>query len=471
MLQRVEVPTGFQLSDYDRYAGLTDEVARVRKAGRAASQRLAGRKVWIVNSTATGGGVAEMLLREVALLRQLGVDAHWVVITAEDPAFFQLTKRLHNMIHGLDQGPLTAGDQALYERVSRELAAELKQLVGPGDLLVVHDPQPLGAGALLGLQAIWRCHIGLDHETPSTRAAWAFLEKWLPAYGSKIFSLESYVPKGMKAQIMAPGIDPLSHKNRELSIHKLTGILTCAGLVKHDHPQIKPPFDKPALRLQPDGRFAPETRDFGLLFRPTILQVSRWDKLKGFGPLLDAFVALRSDGVHPATRLVLAGPDPESIQDDPEAVAELQALSCKFLALPASLQPDVAILSLPMASRKQNHLVVNALQRCATVVVQNSVQEGFGLTATEAMWKSRPVLVTPAAGLRAQVHDGQEGRITPGAHDVPALAEILAKMLADTHARERWGANAHHRVARHFTVLHSLVAWLDLLPAAARRAA
>jgi trehalose synthase len=471
MLQRVEVPTGFKLTDYDRYAGLAEEVALVRKAGQAAARRLAGRKVWVVNSTAQGGGVAEMLMREVALLRQLGIDAGWLVIAASDPAFFRLTKRLHNMLHGLNQGPLTADDRALYERVSRELAAELKQEVRPGDLLVVHDPQPLGAGALVGVQAIWRCHIGLDHETPSTRAAWAFLERWLAPYDRKVFTLAAYVPRGMAANVITPGVDPLAHKNRELSIHKLTGILTCAGLVRHDHPPLYPPFEVPALRLRADGTFGLDRQDLGLLFRPTILQVSRWDKLKGFGPLLDAFTMLRGGGIHPATRLVLAGPEPTSIQDDPEAVAELQAIACKWLALPPALQADVAVLSLPMASRKENHLVVNALQRCATVVVQNSVQEGFGLTATEAMWKGRPVLVTPAAGLRLQVRDGVEGRVSPGANDVPGLARMLQEMLVDSKARERWGANAHHRVAHHYTVLHAVAAWLDLLPETASSAA
>jgi trehalose synthase len=471
MLQTIEVPPGFQLADYERYAGLGGEVASVRKAGRAAARRLEGRTVWMVNSTAQGGGVAEMLYRQVPLMRQVGLDVRWLVISAEDPAFFRLTKRLHNMIHGVDEGPLTADDKALYERTSQAFAQGLKELVRPKDLLVVHDPQPLGAGALVGCEAIWRCHIGLDRETEATRAAWAFLRPWLGAYGRKIFSLEEYVPAGIHADVIHPAIDPLSHKNRELAVQKLTGILTCAGLVRHQHPLVAQPFASPVLRLQADGKFGVDPEDFGLLFRPTVVQVSRWDKLKGFGPLLDAFALLRADGMHPATRLVLAGPDPASIQDDPEAIAELKSLSARWLALPPGLQADVAILSLPMASLKENHLVVNALQRCGTVVVQNSVQEGFGLTATEAMWKSRPVLATKAAGLRAQVRDRSEGRLIDSAADVPALAQTLQEMLSNGKARELWGANAHFRVATHFTVLHALTSWLELLAHARASAA
>jgi len=225
---------------------------------------------------------------------------------------------------------------------------------------------------------------------------------------------------------MQPAIDPLSHKNRELGIHKLVGILVDAKLVPEHGPAIAPPFEHPVLRVQADGRLdvALLPEEIGLLFRPIVLQVSRWDRLKGWRPLLDGFVRLKRELTRRAprhaerqrrllaqARLVLAGPDPTSIRDDPEANEVFTELCSVYRALDPELRADVVLLALPMASLKENALIVNALQRCATLVVQNSLQEGFGLTVTEAMWKRCAVLAGPACGLRHQIRDGVHGHL------------------------------------------------------------
>jgi trehalose synthase len=260
-----------------------------------------------------------------------------------------------------------------------------------------------------------------------------------------------------KADTIHPAIDPLNHRNRELSIYELTGTLTSAALAATTHPSVNRPFGVPALRLQRDGSFAPATlpEDLGLLFRPIVTQVSRWDHLKGFVPLLRGFALLKERGAAQRpeqsrrrlglARLVLAGPDPEGVQDDPEAQEVLREVCDVWGGLFPELQRDVAVVKLPMVSPKENALIVNALQRCSSIVAQNSLQEGFGLTVTEAMWKARPVLGTHAAGIRAQVTDGEHGRLVRDPENPEEIAATLGEMLDDEDARRIWGRNARFR--------------------------
>jgi trehalose synthase len=475
------------LADYEAVAQLASAVAELRAEAQRLVPRLEGRTLWMVNSTEQGGGVAEMLPTQVSLLRELGVDARWIVMEASDGRFFTLTKHLHNLIHGQGEPVLSEDDRALYDAVSRENADALAEHVRDGDILVVHDPQPLGAGALLrerlDLLAIWRCHIGLDEHLPETTAAWRFLRPYAVHYDRAVFSAPEYIPGYLtgRARVIHPAIDPLSHKNRFLSIHKIVGILCNAGLIEAQGPALTAPFRETALRLQPDGEWAEATRpsDIGLLFRPIVTQVSRWDRLKGWAPLLRGFALLkqrlqeqnelddRHRGTIEATRLVLAGPDPTSVQDDPEAVEVLDEIRSLYLSNGEELQRDIAIVSLPMASRKENALMVNALQRCSSIVVQNSLREGFGLTATEAMWKAAAVLGSHAVGLRQQIRDGLDGRLVGRADDPEEVARVLEEMLGDEHARDDWGRTAQHRAHHDFLIFSQLRRWLELLAEAA----
>jgi trehalose synthase len=390
----------------------------------------------MVNSSANGGGVAEMLPQLVAILCELGLPTEWVVMGSDEPEFFVLTKRLHNMIHGHGDEPFTESNRVLYEAVSRENARELKGRIGPDDILVIHDPQPLGMGSILkqelGVATIFRCHIGLDEDLPASRSAWSFLQPYAEAYDYSVFSAPEYIPNFLagRAGIIHPALDPLSYKNRDLSPQNLTGILCNARLLPTDHPVVPLDFPQCARRLRGDGRFGLADRDggIGLLFRPIISQVSRWDRLKGFKPLLDAFVTLKSLRPQRADefserhrhrlgilRLVLAGPDPGAVADDPEGQEVLEELIEAYCALPPALQDDIALISLPMHSRRDNALMVNALQRCSAVIVQNSLREGFGLTVTEGMWKNTGMLGSRACGIRQQIRDGIEGRLIDAA--------------------------------------------------------
>ncbi|HEU4697844.1 MAG TPA: glycosyltransferase [Gemmatimonadales bacterium] len=488
-LHRVVVGERHTLDDYAAIAHLGAEVAELRAEAAAALPRLAGRTVWMVNSTAQGGGVAEMLPAVVGLLGDLGVRCEWVVIGTDEPAFFALTKRLHNLIHGVDGPAPDAAERALYERVNRENARQLAALMAPGDVLIVHDPQPLPLAAALRerlpLTAIWRCHIGLDQDTPATRAAWAFLAPYLDAYDHAVFSAPEYIPVQLagRATVIPPGIDPLAPKNRELSLHATVGIMCNGGLVACPGPTVRGPFTALAQRLQPDGRFVPAgvSESIGLLTRPIVTQISRWDRLKGFLPLLRAFVTLKAalgdgDGAGAGgrdavvrrrldlVRLVLAGPEPGTVGDDPEALAVLEELRAAYLALDAAVQDEIAILSLPMVSVEENALLVNALQRASTLVVQNSLREGFGLTIAEAMWKRVPVLSSArACGPRQQVRDGLDGRLVADPEDVEELRRVMAEMLADGDRRRQWGQSAQRRVHERFLVFTQLRDWGRLL--------
>lgn len=483
MIRHVPVSIAPSLDDYAATMHLTHSVSALRAQASLLVPKVAGRRLWLVNSTAQGGGVAEMLPTLLTLLRELGVDARWVVIGSDEPAFFPLTKRIHNAIHGMGEGEFTRAEQQLYAHVSDTLAAEFAPELAPQDVLVVHDPQPAGMGARLRSTAVnlavWRSHIGLDTEHPHASRAWSFLEPHLKAYDRAVFSAEPYVPACLaeRATIISPGIDPFSHKNRELSPHKIVGVLCNAGLMHAPEPVLTPPFEHGAERLRPDGSFAPigPSEDIGLLFRPIITQISRWDRLKGFEPLMEGFVRLKrslaSDTSWDArqrrrielARLVLAGPDPKSVQDDPEAGEVLRALVERYRVLPAEVQRDVVLCSLPMQSTKENSLMVNALQRCSSLVVQNSVREGFGLTVTEAMWKQVAVLGSGAAGIRQQIRHEVEGYLNPQPEDPAQVARALGSLLNDPHARARYAQNGQRRVHEDFLIFSQLRRWFEMM--------
>jgi trehalose synthase len=483
MVQVVEPRHAVSLSDYESIADLSATVRSLRQEAESRLAGLGGRRVVMVNSTAQGGGVAEMLPPLLSIMRELGIDAHWLVIETQDHDFFRLTKTLHNLIHGAGDPNLAATDRDVYDRVSAENAAAMEEHLRPGDVLVIHDPQPMGAGAILrqkmDIAAIWRCHIGLDKETPETRAAWDFLDPYLRPYDHAVFTAPEYIPSSLagRSTIIHPAIDPLSHKNRHLQVHDIVGILANAALIKPWGPVLTPSFAEPAKRLQADGSWAPATEpeDFGLLFRPIVTQVSRWDRLKGFLPLMQGFVALKHDleartdleehhrRALQLVRLVLAGPDPASVDDDPEGKEVLAELCAAYMGLPPHLQADIAMISLPMSSKKNNALIVNALQCCSDVVAQNSIQEGFGLTVTEPMWKRAALMGSCAVGIRQQIRPDLDGVLVRHPEAPQEIAEALDGLLADEAKREVLGRSARQRVHDNFLVFTQVKSWLELL--------
>lgn len=483
MARRITIEPLTTLDQHAAHAHLALSVEELRVEAAPLARAMRGRTLWMINSTARGGGVSEMLPGMVGHLRELGINAEWAVIETDDAAFFELTKRIHNMIHGDGAPGLDSADRALLERVNRENADELSREIRDGDIVVIHDPQPLPLAGMLretaGITAIWRCHIGLDQTNPATADAWTFLEPYAADYDHAVFSAPEYVPPYFegKSSIIYPAIDPLSPKNRPLNVQSVVAVLGRSGLLCDTGPRVEPPFDVAVRRLQADGHWESAVRpdDLGLLTRPIITQVSRWDRLKGFLPLMRGFARLRErlrggraqeelmQRRLELSRLVLAGPDPESIADDPEGEQVLNELRSEYLACDADVRPDIALLALPMEDPGVNALIVNALQRVSTIVVQNSLREGFGLTVAEAMWKGVPVLSNSrACGPRHQMRDGVDGRLIADPEDIDAIADALQSMLT-VDPIEEWGRNAQQRVHGQFLIYGQLQHWLRLL--------
>ena len=482
-MQKIEIKKGASLEDYKAYSSLSGLIDEFTATVAPYVEGLRGCTIWMVNSTATGGGVAEMLPSQMRIARALGIRIEWLVIEANDHHFFDLTKRIHNAIHGAGDAPFTDEDLHTFEKVNAQNLKKALEFIKDGDLVVIHDPQPIPLGRLIrqerDVKLVWRCHIGLEEHTDMTRSVWKFLMQYMDYYDHFVFSLPSYVPPEIKSKttIIPPAIDPLSHKNRTLWMAKCVGILQQSGITNHHDPLLYPYYENLVRRVMPDGSFdnVNKISDLDIIYRPVVLQISRWDRLKGFKELMEAFILMKKQNEAKSdksaitykrikyTRLVFGGPDPKYVSDDPEGMEVLNELISQYKNVSEALQDDIAILLLPLENPKENALIVNALQRSSSFVVQNSIQEGFGLTATEAMWKQRPVVVSGAAGLRFQVQHKVNGLINQDPGDIRQLANTLEHMLNNPKERDKWGFNARNRVIDKFTLFSQLNSWLKLL--------
>jgi len=484
MITLIEPKETTTLEDYGAHSHLAAAVADLRSEADEIRRCINGRSVLMVNSTGQGGGVAEMLPKLTAILTELGIPTRWAVMSSEDPEFFCLTKRIHNMIHGQNDREFTAEDRLLFEFTGESNMDEIQSILNPNDLLVIHDPQPLAMGAMLikqlNLNAVWRCHIGLDKQLPSTQSAWEFLRPYIEVFDHNIFSADEYIPDYIRdrSSVIHPAIDPLSNKNRSFRAEQLAAVLCRSGLSNHVDLSLADPFPEQASRLQPDGSFGPANfpDEIGFLQRPVITQISRWDRLKGFKPLLEGFISLKK-GLNGNTdswdecnkrrlqqlRLVLVGPDPSSIQDDPEGCEVLNDLCAACCELDPEIRKDVVLLTLPMTSLQNNACMVNAIQTASSIVVQNSIREGFGLTLTEAMWKGTPVVGSSACGLRQQIEDDVHGRVISRPEDPDDVARVLSDMFCADGQLNVWARNARMRVHREFLIFSQVKKWLDVL--------
>jgi trehalose synthase len=434
-----------------------------------ARELLDGRVVWNINSTARGGGVAELLQSLVAYARGAGVDTRWAVIEGT-PGFFELTKRIHNRLHGSpgDGGPLGPEERRVYEEVLAANLAELEDRVHEGDVAIVHDPQPAGlVGALKsgGATTIWRCHVGLDTPNDLSREAWAFLLPYVAPAEAYVFSRESFAWDGLdraRITVIPPTIDVFSPKNQDLDGATVDAVLRIAGLVIGDEAPTPPTFVRQdgspgrverRAELIEDQPLPPDT--------PIALQVSRWDTLKDPLGVIRGFAehVPEQTGAH----LVYAGPSVRGVDDDPEGPRVLGEAVALRESLPAEQRARVHLASLPMDDLEENAVMVNALQRHAAVIVQKSLAEGFGLTVAEAMWKARPVVASRIGGIQDQIVDGESGLLLDDPRDLAAYGSALAGLLADPEDAERIGRNARERVLENFTNPRSLLDYLALI--------
>ena len=439
---------------------------------------LAGRTIWNLNSTAQGGGVAEMLQVLLAYGRGAGVTTRWLVIEG-DPEFFAITKRIHNLLHGArgDGGNLGPQQMAHFLEVSRANAKVAASMIDPEDVVLLHDPQTAGMVAPLrevGASVAWRCHVGSGMVTQETERAWGFLRAQIEPADAFVFSRPSYVPAWLppeRVRIIAPSIDPFSTKNAELEPADLGATLHRAGLVDL-------PREGGSLVFgRRQGSTGTVRAHEGLLLGDdplpadarVILQVSRWDKLKDMTGLLTGFA--ENIGLLPAdAHLLLTGPDVLGVSDDPEGAAVLETCRALRDQLPTDVLSRVHLCCLPMDDVDENAHLVNALQRHASVVVQKSLAEGFGLTVTEPMWKGRPVVASAVGGIPDQIEDGVSGLLLRDPTDTTALTEMVAGLLADPAKAAALGAAAHDRVRDYFLGDRHLVQWVQLFDGVLRAA-
>jgi len=391
-----------QLADYEQIVG-----PQVLEELKILSKSLNGRKVLHVNSTAVGGGVAEILSRMVPLLNELGVETRWEVVKGGE-AFYAVTKKIHNALHGNEDG-LSEQEYQTFLDVQEE---NIKTMKFGEDIVFIHDPQPIGLIKLrkkLGNKWIWRCHVDVSKPNPGV---WNFLKTFVEQYDKSVFSAPQFSQKlSIPQALICPSIDPLSEKNREMTKEEINSIMR----------RLKIPLDK-----------------------PLVTQVSRFDRLKDPVGVIKAFKKVQK---YSEARLLLVG---GTADDDPEGTEVL--LETKEAA---GNDPDIIILSLPPTS----HIEINAIQRVSTIILQKSLKEGFGLTITEALWKGKPVIAGAVGGIPLQVTHKYSGILT---HSIDGTAYWLKQLLQDPAFAKKLGENGRAHVRQNFLLTRHIRDYLLL---------
>ena len=445
-----------------------DRGALFMRVAEAARLVLDGRRVVNVNSTATGGGVAELLQTLLAYARGAGVDARWIVVDG-DAAFFDITKRIHNHLYGTagDGGPLGAAEHDHYEKTIVRSVARVRALARAGDVVILHDPQTVGLVPHLaetGVRIVWRCHVGIDEQNEHSERAWSFLDRYLDAVDAFVFSRMQFVPASIPRErvvVISPSIDPFSAKNEPIAPASVVPLLQHVGLLAGETPDPEVSFSRR------DGSRGRVRRAVDLLGTgpvpdpsvPIVLQASRWDAMKDMCGVMIGF----ADVIAPASdaSLVLAGPECSGVADDPEAMTVLEDCLQAWTRLPEPIRNRVHLVCVPMDDPDEAAAIVNAVQRHAAVVVQKSLAEGFGLTVTEAMWKSRPVVGSAVGGIVDQIVDGRTGSLVDP-FDLGQYGATVCAMLDDRERSTQMGVAGRARVRDHFLGDRHLEQWAQL---------
>lgn len=441
-----------------------------RLAGAAIHARevFDGRTIWQVSSTSRGGGVAEMLQSYLPFASGAGVDMRWLVLH-ESERFFEVTKRIHNLLHGYpgDGGSLGEDEVRLYEEASAKSGACLTEMISPDDIVFLHDPQTAGLVPAVkesGATVIWRCHIGVDQSNPHVDEAIAFLAQYVGQADGCVFSRPDYIWDCLavgRIYIVHPAIDPFSPKNQALDEDVINDILTTLGVREGIRPESPPRFQRADGTTGQVERRA-EVLQSGLIpdAVPLIAQVSRWDLLKDHGGLMTAFAEFAPGN---DAHLALIGPSSGAVSDDPEGEAVYTLLKDQWQKLDCDISDRIHIINLPMDDLDENAVMVNALQRRADILVQKSIAEGFGLTVAEGMWKGRPVVASAVGGIRDQIVDGESGILIEDPRDLSAFADAFRRLLADPELARSMGEAATARVTQNFLSLPRLADYADLL--------
>lgn len=365
---------------------------------RLIAGKLKGKKVQHVNSTAVGGGVAEILNRMVPLLKELGIDTRWDFVKGGEK-FFNVTKKFHNALHGRAE-EITRGDFETFMETSRQ---NIEEFDASGDIVFIHDPQPI---ALIKKKKnnkwIWRCHV--DVSDPNARV-WSFLMDFIEQYDSAVFSAPSFSRRlPIRQFLISPSIDPLSDKNKDLPEDVINDVLEKYGILRD---------------------------------KPIITQISRFDRLKDPVGVIDAYQQVKK---YTDCRLILAG---GGASDDPEGIEVLNEVMEK-----AKKDKDIHILLLP-----QDDIVINALQRASTVIIQKSLREGFGLTVAEALWKGKPVVASNVGGIPLQIKHKYSGLMC---RSVQGAAFAIKQLLNSPEYAKKLGENGREHIRNNYLITRHL---------------
>ncbi len=387
------------IKDYADIVG-EETIEEIEKLG----SYLNGKIIQNINSTPVGGGVAEILSGMVPLLKEVGVDARWDFIKGGEK-FFEITKKIHNSLHGVEEN-ISENDFKHFLDVTEE---NLKDMNLIGDIIFIHDPQPIGLikvkdkNGFKEKKFIWRCHIDLSSANMKT---FNFLKKFIEKYDYSVFSSPLFSKKLKIPQILiSPSIDPLSDKNKDLPPETINEVLS-------------------RFKIDPE--------------RNIITQVSRFDRLKDPLGVIDVYRLVKK---HVDCQLVLAG---GAAADDPEATEVYNEVIEK-----AGGDKDIFILNLPPIS----NIEINALQRASTVILQKSIKEGFGLTVSEGLWKSKPVIASAVGGIPLQIthkYSGLLSRTTEG------TALYVKQILQNPEYAKQLGENGHNHVKHNFLITRHL---------------
>lgn len=367
------------------------------------AEKLQKTTIQMINSTAVGGGVAEILHRMVPLMNELGVKTYWDVIRGDED-FFYVTKALHNALHG-------RGDSITPEMFNvflRNTEENLKMMRLNGDIVFIHDPQPIGlvqAKEKNHAKWAWRCHI--DVSSPVLQA-WEFIRPFVEKFDCAVFSAPQFAkPLPVRQFLIPPSIDPLSDKNKELPRHYVLSILEKYGL-------------------------DPE--------RPIVMQVSRYDRLKDPLGVIEAYKLIRDDV---DCQLALVG---SGATDDPESAEVLKEVQER-----ADDDPNIRVIFIPQNPNLS--IETNALQRGATIILQKSIKEGFALTVSEALWKGKPVIASAVGGIPLQIKHNITGLLV---HSIEGTALAIKRLLNNSELARSLGENGRRFVKQNFLITRHL---------------
>lgn len=390
----------FSLNDYIPVVGESVINDLMLLAGK-----LKERTIRNINSTAVGGGVAEILNRMVPFLKEMGVHVRWDVIKGGEK-FFEVTKKIHNTLHG----KIDIVSREAWRIYDETIEQNLDEMDLDDDIIFIHDPQPLGlVKKKKNNHWVWRCHIDLS--SPDTQV-WKQLKPLVDRFDSCVFSSPLFAQQIAIPQVLiAPSIDPLSDKCREVSPELVNEVVS---------------------RLQID------------LDRPVITQVSRFDRLKDPLGVIEAFKLARK---YVDCQLILAGGRAEDDPEGEQVIAEVQERAGK--------DPDIKVLVLPPTS----HLEINVLQSVSTIILQKSVKEGFALTVSEALWKGKPVIASAVGGIPLQITHKYSGILT---HSVEGTAYWIKQLLQAPEFAARLGKNGKEHVRQNFLLTRHLRDYLLL---------